>query len=217
MDLVALKTRLLEELVPIRRDESECVMTAVPKSCFALAHLFQKSDPAKSQIRKKKRNFVSPFFSIILLLFFDQNANTTFFIEKRGLLIKRGVPKMTCFVIFGPFSKRLFFDQKAPFFDQKILPFSSTFSLLLIMVSVDHISFPSAGTGPLHIKGHETCASLPRQNLFLSFFRQSGTGPRPTHCGLQGTFEFCVQRADSTSHFGSSHLTQASSSLSQKG
>ena len=73
MDLVALKTRLLEKLVPIRRDESECVMTAVPRSCFALAPLFQKSDPAKSEIRKKRNLFffhislfsiLSPHFSI---------------------------------------------------------------------------------------------------------------------------------------------------------
>ena len=34
-------------------------------------------------------------------------------------------------------------------------------------------------------------------NLFLSFFRQTGT--RPTYCGPQGKSELCVQRADSTS------------------
>ena len=59
MDLVALKTRLFEKLVPIRRDESECVMTAVPRSCFVLTPLFQKSDSAKSETRKKRNLFVS--------------------------------------------------------------------------------------------------------------------------------------------------------------
>ena len=50
--------------MPIRRDETECVMTAVPRLCFALAPLFQKSDPAKSEIRKKRNLFffLSPFF-----------------------------------------------------------------------------------------------------------------------------------------------------------
>ena len=44
------------------------------------------------------------------------------------------------------------------------------------MVSVDHISFPSAGTGPLHIKGHEICARLPRQNCVSAFFAKQGRG-----------------------------------------
>ena len=82
MDLVALKTRFLEELVPVRRDESECVMTAVPRSCFAQAPLFQKSDPSRSEIRKKRNLFffVSPFFHHFTP-FFDQNAKTTFLIK----------------------------------------------------------------------------------------------------------------------------------------
>ena len=73
-------------MVPVRVDESECVMTAVPRSCFALAPLFQKSDPAKSEDSKKEDFF---FFSFLLFFhhlppFFDKNAKTTFLIEKRA-------------------------------------------------------------------------------------------------------------------------------------
>ena len=86
----------------------------------------------------------------------------------------------------------LFFDQKVPFliqrlifFDQKILPlFHQHFPLFLIMVSVDHISFPSAGTGPLHIKWHEICASLPRQICFSAFFAKQGRGQGPRTVAL---------------------------------
>ena len=64
MDLVALKTRLLDKEVPIRRDESECLMTAVSRSCFALAPVFQKLAAAKSEWRKKSDRivFVCLFF-----------------------------------------------------------------------------------------------------------------------------------------------------------
>ena len=59
--------------------------------------------------RSEKRGFFVfrfSFFSIICSSFFYQNAKTTFL----SLLIKKkGGPKMTCFVIFGPFY------QKAPF------------------------------------------------------------------------------------------------------
>ena len=92
---------------------------------------------------------------------------------------------MTCFffVIFG------LFYQKAPFSIKKNSPFRhQNFPLFLIMVSVDHISFSSAGTGPLHIKWHEIYASV-----------QTGTGPRSTHGGPQGKSELCVLIADSTS------------------
>ena len=76
--LVALKTRLLEKLVPIRSDESECVMTEVSRSCFALAPLFQKSAPAKSESRKKSFFFVSPFVFYHLLLFFIKTPKRHF-------------------------------------------------------------------------------------------------------------------------------------------
>ena len=66
MDLVILKTRLLDKEVPIRRDESECVMTAVSRSCFAL-FLFQKLAVAKSG--EKKRDHV--FFVCLFFLSFD--------------------------------------------------------------------------------------------------------------------------------------------------
>ena len=47
------------------------------------------------------------------------------------------------------------------------------------MVSVDHISSSSAGTGPLHTKWHGICASIPR-HLLPNFFRHTGEGPM--HC-----------------------------------
>ena len=75
MDLVALKTRPLKKEVPIRRDESECVMTAVSRSCFALALLFQKSACEK---RESKKEFFFRFsFFPSFAPFFDQNAKTT--------------------------------------------------------------------------------------------------------------------------------------------
>ena len=127
VDLVALKTRLLEKLVPVRRNESECVMTAVPRSCFALAFLFQKSDPAKSEIRKKRNLFFFFRFSLFFPSFapFLSKRQNDIFDQKRSLLIKKRVPKNDMFfVIFGPFCdlKAPFFDQKAPF-SIKIFPF----------------------------------------------------------------------------------------------
>ena len=72
-------------------------------------------------------------------------------------MIKKG-PKMTCFLSFVDTS----FDQKGPFFSIKIFSlFHQHFLLFLIMGSVDHISFPSAGTGPLHIKGTRSAQVYP--------------------------------------------------------
>ena len=83
MDLVALKTRLLKNEVPIRRDESECVTTAASRSCFALALLFQKSAPAKSESRKKRNIFFVSHFSIICSLYQSKRQNDIFDQRKR--------------------------------------------------------------------------------------------------------------------------------------
>ena len=170
-------------------------MTAVPMSCFALAPLFQKSDRAKSEIRKKGICFFRfSFFSINCPFFAIKTRQNDFFDTIM-------VQQMTCFCHFGPFlSKGSFFLIKRPFLSiKKFSLFSSTFSLFLIMVSVDHISFPSAGTGTTSYQVARDLRKFTQTNLFLNFFRLSGTGPRPTHCGPQGNSELCVQRADSTS------------------
>ena len=75
IDLVALKTRLLEKEVPIRRDESEWVMAAVWRTTFALAPLFQKLAAAK-----RSGAFASNFS------FFPSTTHNVFFflIRKNG-------------------------------------------------------------------------------------------------------------------------------------
>ena len=89
---------------------------------------------------------------------------------------------MTFLSIFWHFS----LDQKAPFFRSKKSPFFiNIFALFLIMVSVDHISSPSAGTGPLDIKWYEICASLPRQICFSANFAKQGRGEGPRTVALR--------------------------------
>ena len=172
---------------------------------FRLAPLFQKSDPAKSEIRKKRNLFffVSPFFPSFAPFFFRSKRQNDIFDRKKGPFDqKKGPPNNIFCHFFGLFffdQKVLFLVKRSLFSIKKLSLFSSTFSPFFIMVSVDHISFPSAGTGPLHIKWPRDLRKFTQTNLFLSFFRQTGTGPRPTHCGPQGKFELCVQRADSTS------------------
>ena len=147
--------------------------------------------------KKEESYFFRFFFSIICLLFslfFDQNTKTTFLIKRRSLLLKKRSQIMTCFVIFSPFFRlRGFFfcDQKALLFSIKNFPLFSSWC-------VDHISFFSAGTGPLHIKWDEICASIPRQICFSTFFAKRRREPC-TVSGPQGKSELCVQRADSTS------------------
>ena len=161
MDLVALKTRVLEKEV----------MTAVSRSFFCPGSSLPEIIPCEKQVPKR-------FF---------------FLIKKRWPFDQKNGLKHVIFCHVLPFfSKGTFFWSKnSPFFIKKS-PFSS-------VVSADHIFFSSAGTGPLHIKWHEIYESTPRQICFSIFFRQTGTGPRPTHCGPQGKSEPCVQRADSTS------------------
>ena len=184
MDLVALKTRLLVKLVPIRRDESECMMTVVPRSClFRPGSPLPEIGPCEGRDSKKEEYC----FSFLLFFhhlppFFDQNAKTTFLIERRGLLI------IDIFCHFWPF----FFDQKAPFFDQKILVFSSTFSPFSHHGECGPHLFSQRRYRPTSYQGARDLRKFTQTHLFLSFFRQTGTGPRPTHCGPQGKLELCV-------------------------
>ena len=174
-------------------------MTAVSRSCFALAPLFQKSSFAKSESRKKRNLFffVSPFFPSFCPIFLIKTQKRHFLIKKAALLIKKKrSPKKTFFDMFGLFfcwSKGSFFDQKAHFFDQKFPLF------FFIMVSVWTTSFFCRRYRPTSYQVSRDLRKYTETILCLNFFRQTGTGPRPTHCGPHGKSELCVQRADSTS------------------
>ena len=53
------------------------------------------------------------------------------------------------------------------------------------MVSVDHFSLSSAGTGPLHVKWHEIYARVPRQICFSTFVTKQGLGQGPRTLALR--------------------------------
>ena len=129
--------------------------------------------------------FVFPLLFIISPLFFSiKTTKTTFFI-KRSFLSK------------GPF----FLIRRPLFFDRQILPFfSSKFSPFSHHGECGPHLFFQRRYRPTSYQMARDLRKKTQTNLFLSFFRQTGTGPRHTHCGAQGKSELCVQRADSTSH-----------------
>ena len=140
--------------------------------------------------------FPSLFFFSSFHPIFDQNAKTTILIKKRG-------EKMTLFCHFMAFffliERLLFFDRKAPLFDQKFSLFSSKCSPFSHHGECGPHIFVQRRYRPTSYQVARDLRKYTQTYLFLSFFRQTGTGPRPTHCGPQGKSELCVQRADSTS------------------
>ena len=157
-------------------------MTAASRSCIALALLFPKVAPAKSESRKKRNLFSFPlYFHHLPSFLIKSKRQSDIFDQKKGPFDQKRDQKMT---LFG-----LFFINR-PFFIKRHLFSIKNIHFFFIIVSVDHISFSGASTGPLHIKWHEIYARIPRQICF-STFRQTGTGPRPTHPGPQGKSELC--------------------------
>ena len=166
-------------------------MTEVTRACLALAPLFQKTTPAKSESRKKRDFSSFPSFDLFLI----KTTQTTFLNQKRGPFDQSMGPKNDCFFHFlGLFFliERHFLINKHFFFLINKHPLSIKRPLLF------DTSFSSAGSGRLHIKGHEIYASILRQ-ICLNLFRQPGTETRPTHCAPHGKSELCEQRTDSTS------------------
>ena len=97
--------------------KGECVMTAVSRSCFALALLFQKLAAAKSEWRKKERSYFCvclPFFhhSPLFSTFFHQNPRMTFFFFKKKRV--KWWKKKSRLPFFDPFYLLTFFI-KRPF------------------------------------------------------------------------------------------------------